>query len=91
MNLKELSYLVGVRSRFVPFYRRYRVVGHRNEQIGDKVRLVLRCVDGSMVCVPDVGKKLIKIYPEFDAAEQAQLRLKQSQGVPDGVPSEGGE
>lgn len=77
MNISELAYHVGIQRRFSLGFKKYQVVGHVNEQIGDTVRLVLRCADGSLVCIPDVGRKAVKVYPDFVRAEEAQRKLKE--------------
>jgi hypothetical protein len=76
MGITAVSYRVGVKRKFLPFYKKYWVVGHVNETVGDKVRLVLRCNDGSLVCVPDVGSRQIKLYPERESALAMQKKLK---------------
>lgn len=86
-NLNDLAYHVGVKHRFLPFYRKFKVVGHVNEQVGDVVRLVLRCADGSLVCVPDVGRKGVKVYPDFVRATEAQKRLKDQGVTPNAEPN----
>jgi hypothetical protein len=87
-NLEALVYHVGIKRRFLPIYKKYKVIGHVNEPIGDKVRLVLRGADGSLTCIPDVGKRQVKVYPDFVSAVEAQKRLKDNQGViQDGITS----
>lgn len=80
-NLAALTYHVGIKRRFLPFYKKYRVGAHYNEQVIDKMRLILKVHDGSLVCVPDVGSRQIKVYPDFIAAEEAQRRLKANLGA----------
>lgn len=77
MNISELAYHVGIGRRFGLGFRKYQVVGHENEQVGDVVRWVLRCADGSLVCIPDVGRKRVKVYPDFVRAQDAQRKLKE--------------
>ena len=82
MNISDLAYHVGIGRRFSLGYKKYQVIGHENEQVGDVVRLVLRCSDGSLVCVPDVGRKRVKVYSDYAKAVEAQRKLKEQQ--PDG-------
>lgn len=87
MNINDLAYHVGIGRRFSLGFKKYHVVGHVNEQVGDTVRLVLRCADGSLVCIPDVGRKAVKVYPDFIRATEAQKSMKDQGANPDGIPS----
>ncbi len=72
----ELCYTVGIKRRVMPGYRKFTVFGHRSEKIGDSYRLVLKCEDGSLVAVPALAKKEIKVYPDYDGAIENQAKLK---------------
>lgn len=75
MHKDEFCYRIGIRRRFLPFYKNYSVVGHRNEQVGSSVRIVLRCQDGSVLAIPDIAKKRVKVYPEYDLAVENQKKV----------------
>lgn len=59
------SYTIGVRSRW-PWFGRYKsVIGHKNETIDGQTRLVLRFKDNSILAIPQIGAKHVKIYPDY--------------------------
>lgn len=77
MDLANVSYTLGVKRRFLPGYRKFRTLGHKNETVGAEIRLVIRTVDGALVTIPDVAKREIKVYPDFNNAMQNQKALKE--------------
>lgn len=72
----EFSYTIGIKRRFLPFYRKFRVFGHKNETVGQDVRLVMTMVDGSTLAVPDIAKRFLRVYPDYDNAKANQEKFK---------------
>lgn len=72
MNNK-MSYTVGV-SRFFGFgWKTFRgVCRHEIETLGSAAHLVLTFQDGSVLTVPDIGRRSMKVYPDL-VAEQSRL------------------
>lgn len=84
--MEDAAYTIGIKRRFGLFFKKYKVWGHENQQIGDKVRLSLRLDDGSVLAIPDIGKKFVKVYPDYSAAIETQRKLKE--GLKDAIPSQ---
>ncbi len=71
------AYTIGIKRRFGLFFRKYKVWGHENQAVGNGVRLSLRLSDGSVLAVPDIDKKWVKVYPDYSAAIEAQRKMKE--------------
>lgn len=73
-----MKYTVGVGRRFLPGFRRYKVTGHTTEPVGNIPRLVLTCADGSIVAIPGLDKRKVKVYPDYqdEVARVAALNHK---------------
>lgn len=59
-----MFYRVGVqRWSVLPFFKTYKVVNHEMEVGSGIVRLVLHCLDGTVVAIPGMDRKKVKLYP----------------------------
>lgn len=59
-------YTVGVQRGLLWLsYKKYKVIGHNTEMVGNFPRLILSCADGSYVIIPRLDKRRIKIYPDY--------------------------
>ncbi len=72
-----IAYTVGVKRRFGLFYKKYSVWGHQNVDFGGSTGLFLRLSDSSTLTIPDIHKKLVKVYSDYSAAIYNQNLLKQ--------------
>lgn len=81
----DLAYTIGIKRRFLPFYKRYSVYGHKTEVLAGNVRLVMKLDDGSTLTVPEIAKRQLKVYPDYDNAIANQEKWKRGQASP--VPS----
>ncbi len=77
MQVLDLAYTVGVKRRFLPIFKTYKVVAHVVEAYADSWRLVLTGADGSVTILPGIHRKIYKIYPDLHAAERNQKRLRE--------------
>lgn len=77
MELMPITYTIGVKRRWFWFYRRYRVVGHRNEELCGSCRLVLTLPSGSVIVIPEITKKFVKVFPDYISAERNLKKLKE--------------
>lgn len=75
MNPNEFAYTIGIRPRYLPFFKKYRVLKHSNEAIGSTIRLNLHCADGALIGIPDIAKQTIKLYPDYNESMQKQRAL----------------
>lgn len=69
-------YTYGVRRKFLPFYKKYKVISHANETIDQRTRLVLTAADESVIVIPDVSKKYLKLYPDFSEFKKMVDKIK---------------
>jgi len=76
--ITAIAYTVGIRRKLGFFFRRYKVIGHQNESLGDSVRLILRLVDGSVLIIPEITKKSVIVYPDYTNAAENLRRIKGS-------------
>lgn len=67
-----MEYRIGVKRRFFFGFKNYLVVGHKTEILGDSARLILRFLDGTILTVPRIDMKAVKIYAEFQRIEQVK-------------------
>lgn len=72
----EFSYTIGIKRRFLPFYQKYKVLGHKTEMLGQSGRLVMTMVDGSTLTIPEIGKRFLRVYPDYDNAIANQKKFK---------------
>ena len=77
MDIVALSYTVGVKRRFLPFYKKYSVVGHTNESLAGSTRLVLNMRGGSVIVIPEIHKKYVQIYPDYLSASSYLKKVKE--------------
>lgn len=82
MEINAYAYTIGIKYKFLPIYKNYKVVGHKNETVGDTVRLVMRCADGSYVTIPDIAKRQTKLYHDFIVAEKNLRELRSHPALP---------
>lgn len=74
------TYTVAVRPRFLPFWTKYEVVGHKlNTDIPGHPRLALSFVDGSAIIIPKFEFMYFKIFPDKLARDEMAGRLQKSQ------------
>ena len=79
MSFIGVTYTVGVRHRFIPFgWRKFHVVGHK-ELDGNRLRLVFP--DTSVIIIPEMQKKWLKVFSDYATAEANLEKLKQ-RGAP---------
>jgi hypothetical protein len=71
------AYTIGIKGRFQIFFKKFKVWGHENQTVGNSVRLSLRLSDGSVLAVPEIEKKWVKVYPDYSAAIEAQRKIKE--------------
>lgn len=76
MKVAALTYTVGVKHSFLPFFKKYRVSGHQNDELAGHVRMLLRLPDGALLIIPEVLKKTVKIYPDYEESKVEQAKLK---------------
>lgn len=69
-------YTVGIKRRFLPGYRRFKVEHHEHELVGASIRLVLQCADKSIVAIPHVADLGVKIFPDYDYAVTMKQRAQ---------------
>lgn len=78
--LADFSYTLSVSCRFLPLkWYKYKVVKHQNEQVGDSTRLVLTLPDGSVIVIPEITKRHMKVYADVHAAEARFKKFKEEQ------------
>jgi len=78
-----LTYTIGIRHRFWPFWTKYLVVGHAiNSEIPGSSRLALKFLDGSVIIIPKYEEVYFKIFPDKLARDVNADRLRQSQQAP---------
>ncbi len=68
-----MEYRLSVRRPFSPFWRTYLIVGHKTEVFGSTGRLVLTFQDGTVIAVPGIHRKFVKVYPEFQRTQSKQI------------------
>ncbi len=83
--MAKVVYTVGIRRKFLPIYKKYKVVDHvqntfivRNEfkdALNVIPRLFLDLVDGSQVCVSRIDQRDWKVYPDY--REKVELETKE--------------
>ena len=78
----QFNYTVGIRPAFWPFYKKYAVVGHTTNAQGG---LILNCLGGSVIVVPEVTKKYLKIFPDKIVADDyiRRAQVKDNQNAPE--------
>lgn len=80
MTFSDFSYTLAVSGRLFPFlYKKFKVVKHQNEQVGDSTRLVLTLPDGSVIVIPEISKRHMKVYADVHAAEARFKKFKEEQ------------
>lgn len=84
--MDNAAYTIGIKRRFGIFFKKYKVWGHENQQLVDTVRLSLRLADGSVLAIPDIAKKWVKVYPDYIAAMEVQKKIKE--GLKDATPAQ---
>lgn len=84
ISLNKISYTIGVRRPLVPFYKKYKVVGHKELEDG---RLRLTLPDTSVIVIPGILKKFIKIFEDYALASAELQKLTQGQGEKHGETS----
>lgn len=72
--LKDWTYRVGVKRRWLPGYRKFNVVKHTH---GDEGETFLTLAKGGRVHVP--GGAELRLYPEYDAVMGRHRALKEEQ------------
>ena len=83
-----LTYTVGIRSAYWPFYKKYTVVGHSmNLDIPGSTRLALSLPDGSAIMVPDADKKYFKVFSDFLVRNKYAASLKEQQHNAPEIPA----
>lgn len=61
-------YTIGIKRKFLPGYRLFSVTHHDNETIDGRTRLILNCADKSVVVVPDIAGRGVKVFPDYHYA-----------------------
>lgn len=75
-----LTYTIGIRHRFWPFWTKYTVVGHAiNSEIPGSSRLALRFLDGSAIIIPKYEDVYFKVFADKLARDANAERLNKSQ------------
>ncbi len=77
MSDLTMVYHVGVQRWPLPLFKRYKVNGHQTELCGGSIpRLVLTCTDGSIVALPKLDRRRVKLYPDYKAEDARVKALK---------------
>lgn len=78
MELMPISYTIGIKKRWLwPFYHRFTVIGHKNEELCGTVRLHLTLPSGSVIVIPEITKMHMKIFPDYINAQQNLAKLRE--------------
>lgn len=70
----SLCYTVGIKRRFLPGYRKYRVYSHSWDTQKLEVVLVLELDDGGFVSV-GMTRKEMKVFPDYHDAKREQAKI----------------
>ena len=86
--MNNTHYTIGIKRRFLPFWKHYKVVSHKTEALAGSIcpRLLLTCLDGSVIVVPKIDHKYMKLFPDFVTATKNLEKLKSEKPhAPDGL------
>ncbi len=70
LSILDVAYTVGVKRRFLPGFKKFKVTGHDTEHFGDGARLLLYLMDGSILALPSVQRRVVKVYPDKRIADE---------------------
>jgi len=71
------GYTIGIQRHFSFGWKRYTsVVRHEIEAVGAGAHLVLTFADGTVQTVPNIGKRAMRVYPDYQQ-EKARLEAYQ--------------
>jgi len=65
-----MSYTLGIKRRFWPGYTKYRVTAHETDYNANEIRLIIHLADGSKMVIPNMDRRVFKLYPDFSIAMQ---------------------
>jgi hypothetical protein len=79
-----MFYTVGVRRRFLPVFKKYKVFRHDTETLAEGGRLILQLADGSQLGIPGIARRVVKVYPDYRAFE---FRMQQQSPAQQPAPT----
>ena len=58
-----MTYEICIKRRWFFGWKRYEVIAHATEILGDTARLVMEFPDGSKLAIPRIDRKVVFVYP----------------------------
>ena len=81
-------YTVGVKRRFLPGYKKFKVTAHEPAVWGNVTVFAMTMADGSYVFVSNLDRRGVRVYPDYRVAS-ARLQADKAARAAEAPPLEG--